>query len=356
MKKLFIFCSLALVFTTCSTKLDILDNWKETSVVYCLLDQSQAKQYVRIEKAFLGPDNALTMAQNYDSINYTNSMDVWLQELGSNGVPINIYHLSPDTITNKDLGDFYAPEYVIYSLSTPLDIHHHNTVLVNTSHKYHLVINNSLSGNSASATTSMIDSFNITRPTGNQIDIRKIMSNSMVDVQWTGTLKARVYQVAARFHYKERDLSNNITLKVTPDWMLSSLSVDSNLATEPQGIRFDPNSFYRYLSSIITADPNVSARESDYMEFVIFAGGEELQTYMTVNGPSTSLVQEKPLYTNINNGLGLFSSRYQKFSNEMALTLPTKDTLAMGQYSCHLKFLDRNEHITNNLDLPPGCQ
>jgi hypothetical protein len=33
---------------------------------------------------------------------------------------------------------------------------------------------------------------------------------------------------------------------------------------------------------------------------------------MEVNEPTNSIVQEKPDYTNITNGLGIFSSRYRK--------------------------------------------
>jgi hypothetical protein len=100
----------------------------------------------------------------------------------------------------------------------------------------------------------------------------------------------------------------------------------------------------------------VSARESDYLEFIVYAGGEALQTFMAVNSPSNSLVQERPLYTNINNGLGVFSCRYQKVKTNLTITPQTEDTLSKGQYSCHLQFLDRNATITNILDLPPGCQ
>lgn len=347
MKKLFLFCAVGYLFSTCSTDLDILDNWKETTVVYCLLDQSQPKQYVRIEKAFLGPDNAMEMAQNYDSINYINQLEVWLQELDNNGNIVNYFQLAPDTITNKDTGFFYAPDYVLYSMTNPA---------FNTTHPYHLIVKNNSTGNTANATTSLISDFTITRPLGPTIGIVKTNANSMVEVKWTGSQQARIYQVAIRFHYIERDLSNNITYKVTPDWIITTMQVDSANAPGGQETSFDPNAFYKNLVTVIPANPNVVARQSDYLEVAVFGGGEELQTYMAVNGPSTSLVQEKPVYTNINNGLGLFASRYQKIKTNLTLTPQTVDTLSMGQFSCQLLFLNRNQFITNIADLPPGCQ
>lgn len=348
MKKLLLFCSLGFLFTTCSTELDILDDWKETMVVYGLLDPSIDTQYVRIEKAFLGPDNALSMAQNYDSINYPGGLNVYLSKFNSSGVLVAAYPMNFDTSRNKDAGIFASPRQVLYSIPTaaiaPMDPTY--TYRIDISH-----------GNiSVNATTSLVPNFIITRPFPGSIDLRKMTPNTMVSVQWNGSANARIYQVAARFYYRERDLSNNITNKVTPDWLIRTVKTTASNAASPQSIDFDPNSFYQYLSNILVNDPNVTAREADSLKFVVYAGGEELATYMEVNAPSTSLVQEKPVYTNINNGLGLFSARFEKVTNPYLLTPFTKDTLAKGRYSCHLQFLDRNESILDPNDSPPGCQ
>ena len=350
MKKLIFFCTLGFIFSTCTTDLDILDDWKETMVVYGLLDTTQAKQYVRIEKAFLGPDNALSMAQNYDSINYLQSLDVWIKESDNNGALVMAYQLSPDTLMNKADGIFAFPEQVVYSMPTT------GSLPFNASHKYTIEVTNLSTGVTVNASTHLVGDFAISRPSGITIDIRKVTQNSAVVVEWNGTANARIYQVAARFHYKERDLSNNITYKTAPEWLIRTVRTTESNATNLQHVDFDPNGFYKYLSTVLTYNPQVSARESDYIEFVVYAGGEELDTYMEVNAPSTSLVQEKPIYTNINNGLGLFSARYQKATNPLSLTALTKDTLAVGQYSCRLQFLDHNETILNSSDLPPGCQ
>lgn len=350
MKKLLLFCSLGYLFSTCSTDLDIIDDWKETMVVYCLLDTTQPEQYVRIEKAFLGPDNALSMAQNYDSINYMNNLDVWLKEFNTNGSLVMAYQLSPDTLMNKEEGIFAFPAQVVYSMPTA------GTLPFVATHTYRIEVTNLTTGVTVNATTSLVTDFPISRPSGTTIDIRKITPNSMVYVEWTGTENARIYQVAARFHYRERDQNNVITNKVTPDWILRTVKPTPNNYTVLQSIDFEPNAFYKYLATVIPYDANVSARESDYIEFIVYAGGEELNTYMEVNAPSTSLVQEKPVYTNINDGLGLFSARYQKLSNHQTLTFATEDTLAKGQFSCGLQFLDRNGSILNSSDLPPGCQ
>jgi hypothetical protein len=38
-------------------------------------------------------------------------------------------------------------------------------------------------------------------------------------------------------------------------------------------------------------------------------GNDDLKSYIEVNSPATGIVQERPIYTNISNGIGLFASR-----------------------------------------------
>ncbi|CAN5918221.1 hypothetical protein BH11BAC7_BH11BAC7_15980 [soil metagenome] len=348
MKKLLLFSTLAFLFTTCSTDLDILDDWKETMVVYGLLDPSIDTQYVRIEKAFLGPDNALSMAQNFDSINYPGGLNVYLSKFNANGVLVASYAMNFDTSKSKNAGIFSSPRQVLYSIPTA------DILPFDATFTYRIDVSHGTI--SVNATTSLVSNFVISRPSGTTIDLRKITPTTKVLVEWNGSANARIYQVAARFYYRERNQSNVVVNKVAPDWLIRTVKTTQSNASSLQSIDFDPNGFYQYLANVLVNDPNVSAREADSIKFVVYAGGEALSTYMEVNAPSTSLAQEKPVYTNINGGLGVFSSRYEKLTNKMTFTFATRDTIAKGQFSCHLQFLDRNETILNNADLPPGCQ
>jgi len=56
-------------------------------------------------------------------------------------------------------------------------------------------------------------------------------------------------------------------------------------------------------------------------------GSEDLETYINVNKPITGIVQERPQFTNINNGIGLFSSRFKKIRFDYDLTSSTLDYL-----------------------------
>ncbi|MGL5892676.1 MAG: hypothetical protein ACRC3B_22475, partial [Bacteroidia bacterium] len=88
----------------------------------------------------------------------------------------------------------------------------------------------------------------------------------------------------------------------------------------------------------------------------VYAAGEDLYTFMRVNSPSTSIVQERPTFTNIMTNdpetptaIGIFSARTRITKRNIQLTQLTQDTLSRGYISCGLKFKDRNGAVL-------GCQ
>ena len=56
-------------------------------------------------------------------------------------------------------------------------------------------------------------------------------------------------------------------------------------------------------------------------------GTQDLKTYIDVNEPITGIVQERPQFTNINNGIGLFSSRYTREYVNLPLSPESLDYL-----------------------------
>jgi hypothetical protein len=332
MKKLLGFSAVVFLFSMCSTELDLLDDWKETTVVYGLLDQSLPKQYIRIQKAFLGPDNAFDMAQQYDSINYVNQLDVRIERVYNNAVESYVT-LSPDTVYNKEPGDFYAPMYVIYSYAQ-------NNTWFNTSYKYRLVINNASTGNEVSSSTFIVGNYAINFPNYTTIGMASNSPSFKPEIKWQSATNAAVYQVMMTFHYHEKDINNNITSHSTGSWFIGSVT-PSSTATNSEALKFDADGFYRFVNNSIPDDNNVVERVCDSLTFTVYACGQELLDYMSINGPSSSIAQERPSYTNVTNGLGVFSSR-TKSSRSYGLPNQSIDSLSRGRFTCTKKFIDHN--------------
>src|SRR6266567_785673 len=91
----------------CSTDLNVMDDYKETAIVYGLLNQNDTAQYIKINKAFLGPGNALQIAQVFDSISYQHQLTVQLQEVDPIGKNVlKTILLIPDSSIAKPAGIF----------------------------------------------------------------------------------------------------------------------------------------------------------------------------------------------------------------------------------------------------------
>ncbi|MGB3948162.1 MAG: hypothetical protein WBM13_09260, partial [Bacteroidia bacterium] len=212
-KNNYILIALFALISACSTDLEVIGNYKETMVIYGLLDQSQPVQYIKINKAFLGEGNAFEYAQVQDSAQYVNSLNVVLKRI-KNGTTLSTYTLSPDNSIPKDSGTFYGPsqQNAIYSLATP-------SGFFNTDSEYELVVTNSTTGNVATARTSLLADANYTSPVPTSPFMSFILANNndyQYPVRFTTGKNARIYQLTVRLNYSDSTAGTS-TIK-TLDW------------------------------------------------------------------------------------------------------------------------------------------
>ena len=104
-------------------------------------------------------------------------------------------------------------------------------------------------------------------------------------------------------------------------------------------------SIYGYIGSAI--EPSLTKTRIPLgLEVIVYAAGEEFQLYSEINGPSSSIVEEKPEYTNVQNGLGLLSSRSSASSIE-----PGSVTVGGGFYEFTSQTLDSLKCGSKTVDL-----
>lgn len=341
-KAVFFLLIIPVLFWGCSTEVDLLADWKEVPVVYGLIDRSKPKQYVRIQRAFLGPGNALEIAQQRDSIFYSQQLNVLLEELDGSENVLNTWVMQPETIPFQEPGDFYSGPYAVYSANTPLGSITGETFRIRVQYTTDPAKN-------AESKTALVNDYSFTPVISNAstVQIIRFNSNSRVNVSWRRT-NAAYYQVGLKFYYHESYLSGSDVNKVTPEWIFGSYATSEGDVSDIN-VAYDPNGFYQFLTQHIFEDPNIVSRSGDSISYTVYAGSEELYTYILVNAPSTSVVQDRPTYTNIENGLGIFASRNTIIKQGLKLTNQTLDTLSRGHITCRLKFKDRNGGVL-------GCQ
>ena len=318
MKKIYLILSVfAIVFSACETDFDVNADWVETTVVFGLLDAAKDTQFIKISKAFLGEADALQMAQYSDSINFNKGeLDVKITRINNNG--------STDTImlneirTLRDEGDFNDSivMYTFENFEFESNSLNQYTNFLNANSEYELLIKNNITGNSVRSTTDIIGSFDFS-PTPSKF----VFYNSTYgldayqDLDWIASItpKAVAYQIGVRFHYKEDNV-----IKVL-FWNQTQLD-----ETESSLTLFGRD-FISFLENNLSKDN--SNREFLSIDIVMTLGSQELKTYIDINKPITGIVQERPQFTNINNGIGLFSSRYTRKYVNLPLSSESLDYL-----------------------------
>ncbi len=320
-KLLYIIVFLTISVFSCKTDFDINANWKDITIVYGLLNQNDTTHYIKINKAFLGNGNALVMAQNPDSSSYGNNLEVWVEEWKNNS-QTNLWYLDTTTIYNKDPGVFYAPKQVLYKFKAFLDV---NAV-------YKLYIKNKLNGKLISSSTSLVEPLDIEKPTAQQTAV--FHSSSPYEVKWSTGLNGKRYQIVVRFNYWEKVFGATDSTQKYVDWDLGSYVSTGTNGGEEMETTYNGQSFFSFLRAKIGNPPNIIRHvATPNVDFIFSVAADEFNTYMEVNAPSTGVTQEKPQYTNIDNGIGIFSSRFQ-MDRKLAMHPYSLDSL----YNGHLGF------------------
>lgn len=292
---------LALFLSSCSTDVNLYSDYKDITIVYGVLEYNADTNYVKITKAFLGPGNAYEIAQIPDSSNYPTKLDVRLKGR-KNG--IDLAEIVLDTITIKDKlpGDsiFYFPENLMYYTTTRLD----------PDASYRLEINKG--DEMVSTTVELVNDFRIFKPQ-NSISF----STANGKIEFTSAVDAYRFEGNLIFNYKELHPGSTDTLHKSMSWYLGSVKSSSLTGGEQMVFEYTPTSFFTRLGGHLGSDTlllNVK-RFIGNVQLVVCAGGEELSTYIDVNSQSSSIIQEIPEYSNIENGYGIVSSRYTATKN-----------------------------------------
>lgn len=310
----------------CETEIDLNDDWQDIPVVYGLLNQQDDVHYVRINRAFLGEGNALQMATVLDSITYPDILDVRLLEYNGNSL-VRAIPMDTTMVHNVDSGLFSYPHQVMYRTQGA-------SVKLSADYRYQLEIYNTQRDKYIEAETELVKSFSIKRPLAGQTFVN-YTSPFPTEVLWRTAENGRLYQLIIRIFYTEYFDSGTQQLN-TLDWKFSKkqasdLNGGDEMSTEVMG-----KQFYVFLKNSIPVKDNVE-RTLDSVQYIVTVANDEFNTYMKVNEPSGSIIQERPEYSNISNGIGLFASRYSQHRT-LLLNSDSQDTLIDGHQTRQLNF------------------
>ncbi len=305
---------------SCSNDFDVIAPYKEVIVVNGLLDALDSVHYVHVSKAFLGEGNVYNMAQQQDSINYADILDVTLERWYA-GTFRESFPMTRTTEIDKDSGAFSSPYQVLYK--TAQNIRQDGS-------EYRIVVNNRETGMLVSSRTKIVKDVFISPAILPEVDLITPFESPIYVTFYPGDNTAQVDMIV-RFHYREID----------PSGVSAEKSFDYNFSDKTYEGGEVKYAYYRYnffqlLSNKIPILPGYTRRVDSLsggklpFEYILIAGSEDLQTYIELNSPSTGIVQDKPLFTTVENGLGLFTSRLvrHEYRNLKANSRAGFDTLS----------------------------
>ena len=324
MKKKYLILSIfAIVFTACETDFDVNAEWEEVTVVYGLLDagDDNKTQLIKINKAFLGKMDALQMAKYADSINFDEGeLAVKLVRIKNYGITDTITLDEGLTLRNSGI---FNDSIMVYTFE--------NIDFLNSNSEYELLIKNNVTGNQVSSRTNIISNFDFDMGAGFPFGIIETCipgtpsatKFSSTVVTWGNSTDNGVqYQIDLIFNYNE----NNIA---------KTLIYTSSVLDKTEIFEFEGENFFNFLKNELVKDPLIE-RKFLSIDLIMTVGSEDLKTYRIINEEITGIVQERPQFTNINNGIGLFSSRFTKTRKGFGITDDTK------YYLVSIDGLDRN--------------
>ena len=328
---------------SCSNEIKIAAPWKETIVVYGLLDPAASVNYIRIQKAFLDPNgNAYKFVDTNDSI-YPTNLEVKLF-VRKNGAIIDT--LFPQLVNgdnegiHKDTGLFSSSPNYLYKITN----HIFDSRLISggsEDYEYELKVKNKGTGYECSSktyTTGLLESLAPVSPSSKDITIND-KANSFMSVYYREGRFVKTYDMIIRFWYKETQKSDTSIKTIKSfDWNIFKNKPTKTInGYETQLFAISGSVFYEILNANIKPDADLK-REALYCDVEYYGAGEDLYTFIQVNQPSIGIIQKKPEYSNIINGLGIFSSRYITAVRSVPVSVGMKAVLKSSIYTKDLNF------------------
>jgi hypothetical protein len=330
---------LTVLISSCKTDFDVNAEWKDITVVYGLLNPYSDTQYVKINKCFLGEASAYDMAAVSDSVLYADLtaklIPGEIKDDGSFIVSGTEIMLQKTNNHYKEPGIFATDNNVLYITTAALDKTKDYRIEISVPGKDLISANTYLIDMSDIENQGSFSSLNLVKDENDVLELNAVPYG-------------RVYEIVVKFNYYEVTAdSTYLKYILWPQNNVLSKGLDGD---EKLSFILSGNSFLSNVANQIKSaddyNPDVIQRVAFErpIELFIYCGSDDLNTYIEVSKPADGVAQEKPGYTNITNGIGLFTSRSDAFapSSKTKITDKTYDNLATSIYTIDLKFLDKN--------------
>ena len=303
--------SIGPLFFGCSTDLDVTAPYKEITVVYSLLNKNDNIHWVKINKAYLGDGDAFLYAQIADSTEYTEEQlpedQRRIEMVDADGNVVQTLVLRDTILDGRLDGLFNGPLHKMYYFRGSFP-----DGTLDRNYRYRLVA--TAKGNRVETITPIVNDLEFRSTVagpGTEISFIQAQTYQPYQVRWFTTENGRRYEMYYRFHYDE--VTDNATTPKVFDTFIGSV-VSSNQNGQEDNVVLNGQLFYQTVANTVRyADPAqeaaVQSRIFRGIEFYAWVAAPDLHVYLQLANPISGIVEERPDYSNVTGGYGLFSSR-----------------------------------------------
>ena len=343
-KTLLVLITLASI-VSCDNDLDIIAEWKDIPVVYGILNAQDSVHYIKLNKTFLGQGDVMSMAQEFDSLHY-NQEEVGLRLIeyrrsGGQYIESKSIEMEPTFNSDKPDGIFSAPDQIIYKSDASINNERYYSAEV-----YDKSVDTVIASNLIPI--DVLSPLQIIKP--NPASALNLVPNGNypITVEWPPLEGAALYELKIRFHYVEQEIANlSNTVDTFIDWTFPYRLPTSSITSE--SISLDAEQFLNFLAVNIDENPNVYRQVKGMqvtqatishacLDVTLMAAAQDLSTYILLNQNSNSIVVDRPEYSNIDNGIGILSSRSFNVIEQVKINNLSNDEIAFNEITKHLNF------------------
>ncbi len=318
-----------MVFSTCTTDFVLEGDWEEIPIVYGFINANDTAHYIRLEKAFLEPGgDASQIAQIADSLYFGTDVEVVLENI-SNGQSYTLTRVDGNLDGYPRATGVFAdsPNYLYKILDEEMNLEGNEKLNLLVKRGEEVIT-------SAEITVLTQVSPGETQPS-NPLRLKRYTNT--IGISWRMGVEAKVFDVRLRVNFMERHSGGEFEPKSVIFQVASRVENKEDKISEKTSFRSE--AFYQFLGAALEKDPSI-ARKDLTVDVIVQGGGKEFLDFLSIYNANLGIssANEVPVYTNMSNGFGIFTSRSQGIRTGLVLDSESMDSLQNGIYTRDLNF------------------
>jgi hypothetical protein len=330
MKNVFEVIIILIIVCSCETDFNIEASEKEIPIVYGVLNVTEPKQYIRVQRAFLSKDGKVSeLSKDPNILYYSNGKAILT--IPSTGRTILGKRINSEDIgIKRDSGFFAESPNILYEFDT-------KDWLVTAPSKVIFTFENESLLKGVSAQIALVKDLQLRE--GVPSAPLNFGYDRVITMGWNHSTETKLFDLIMRINYQEKsNKTNGIFLEKSVDWFLKD---NLEVGSEPTkgSFSFKGIEFFKFLGNTLPISSDIQ-RNMKSIDILLTAGGIEFKEILNLNQANFGLTGSNsvPRYNNIVNGIGFLSSRMRVTRTDISLSSVTLDSLKFGFYTKALQF------------------